>query len=145
MGQSFPKVKIIAVGKVKKGWIKDGIGLYTRRIPEVELTELKDSEPEREAQKALDHLKTYDKLIVLSEDGEHFNSVEFAHWLGQEASGILVFFIGGPTGVCQQLKKTAYQVLSLSAMTFPHEIARLLLLEQLYRSKTILQGGSYHK
>lgn len=145
MGQSFPKVKIIAVGKVKKGWIKDGIGLYARRIPEVELTEIKDSEPEKEAQKALDLLKTHDRLIVLSEDGKPFHSVELANWLGQEASGTLVFFIGGPTGVSPQLKKTAYQVMSLSAMTFPHDIARLLLLEQLYRSKTILQGGSYHK
>ncbi|MEA5463558.1 23S rRNA (pseudouridine(1915)-N(3))-methyltransferase RlmH [Leptothoe sp. PORK10 BA2] len=145
MGQSFPKVKIIAVGKVKKGWLKDGIGLYAQRLPEVALLEIKDTEPETEARKVLESLKTYDKLVVLSEDGLQFDSVQFGHWLGQEASGTLVFFIGGPTGVSQHLKQTAYQVMSLSAMTFPHEVARLLLLEQLYRGKTILQGGSYHK
>ncbi|MBT9315097.1 23S rRNA (pseudouridine(1915)-N(3))-methyltransferase RlmH [Leptothoe spongobia] len=145
MGQSFPKVKIIAVGKVKKGWLKDGIGLYTQRLPEVAVIEIKDTAPDTEAQKVLNSLKTYDKLVVLSEDGKHFDSVSFGHWLGQEASGTLVFFIGGPTGISQHLKKKAYQVISLSAMTFPHEIARLLLLEQLYRGKTILQGGSYHK
>ncbi|MEO1181804.1 MAG: 23S rRNA (pseudouridine(1915)-N(3))-methyltransferase RlmH [Cyanobacteria bacterium J06636_28] len=145
MGQSFPKVKIIAVGKVKKGWLKDGISLYAQRLPEVELLEIKDSDPETEARKVLESLKTYDKLVVLSEDGRHFDSVMFGHWLGQEASGTLVFFIGGPIGVSQRLKQTAHQILSLSAMTFPHEVARLLLLEQLYRGKTILQGGSYHK
>lgn len=145
MVQSFPKVKIIAVGKVKKGWLKDGIGLYAQRLPEIEFLEIKDTDPETEAQKVVDSLKTYDKLVVLSEDGQHFDSVAFGHWLGQEASGTLVFFIGGPTGVSHDLKQKAYQVLSLSAMTFPHELARLLLLEQLYRGKTILQGGRYHK
>lgn len=145
MGQSFPKVKIIAVGKIKKGWLKDGISLYAQRLPEVECLDIKDTTPDIEAQKVLDSLKTYDKLVVLSEDGKHFDSVAFGHWLGQEASGTLVFFIGGPTGVSHHLKQKAYQVLSLSAMTFPHEVARLLLLEQLYRGKTLLQGGSYHK
>ena len=145
MGQSFPKVKIIGVGKIKKGWIKDGIGLYIQRLPEIEFLEIKDTDPDTEATKVLGVLKTYDKLIVLSEDGKHFDSVTFGNWLGQEASGTLVFFIGGPTGVSHHLKQKAYQVLSLSAMTFPHEVARLLLLEQLYRGKTILQGGSYHK
>ncbi|MEM9265493.1 MAG: 23S rRNA (pseudouridine(1915)-N(3))-methyltransferase RlmH [Cyanobacteria bacterium P01_F01_bin.13] len=145
MGQSFPKVKIIAVGKIKKGWLKDGINLYAQRLPEFEITEIKDSTPTNEAQKVLDSLKTYDKLVVLSEDGKHFDSAMFSNWLGQEASGTLVFFIGGPTGVSKHLKQAAYQVISLSAMTFPHELARLLLLEQLYRGKTILQGGHYHK
>lgn len=145
MGQSFPKVKIIAVGKVKKGWLKDGISLYAQRLPEIEFLEIKDTDPATEAQKVIESLKTYDKLVVLSEDGQHFDSVAFGHWLGQEASGTLVFFIGGPTGVSHELKQKAYQVLSLSAMTFPHELARLLLLEQLYRGKTILQGGRYHK
>lgn len=145
MGQSFPKVKIIAVGKVKKGWLKDGIDLYAKRLPEIELLEIKDTNPDTEAHKVIDLLKTYDRLVVLSEDGKNFESAAFGHWLGKEASGTLVFFIGGPTGVSQHLKQRAYQVLSLSAMTFPHEVARLLLLEQLYRGKTILQGGSYHK
>ncbi|MEO0869327.1 MAG: 23S rRNA (pseudouridine(1915)-N(3))-methyltransferase RlmH [Cyanobacteria bacterium J06642_11] len=145
MGQSFPKVKIIAVGKVKKGWLKEGVALYLQRLPEIKLLEIKDSDPETEAHKVLSILKTHDKLIVLSEDGKQFNSVDFGNWLGQEATGTLVFFIGGPTGVSASLKQRAHQVLSLSEMTFPHEVARLLLLEQLYRGKTILQGGSYHK
>lgn len=145
MGQSFPKVKIIAVGKLKKSWLKDGVSIYLQRLPEIELIEIKDSDLNTEAHKVLTTLRTYDKLIVLSEDGKQFDSIAFGHWLGQEATGTLVFFVGGPTGVSHDLKQEAHQVLSLSEMTFPHEMARLLLLEQLYRGKTILQGGSYHK
>ena len=143
--QSFPKIKIIAVGKIKKDWLKAGITVYHQRLPEIELVEIKDAGKEQEAAKAKSLLKTSDKLIVLSEDGRTFDSVKFSRWLGQEASGKLIFFIGGPAGVSTDLKQQAHQVLSLSAMTFPHEVARLLLLEQLYRAKTILQGGSYHK
>ncbi len=145
MGQSFPKVKIIAVGRVKKGWLLDGIQLYMRRLPGIQLTEIKDSDPETEAQQVLKRLASRDKLVTLSEDGYSPDSVAFAQWLGQEASDALVFFIGGPAGVSPRLKQQAHRVLSLSPMTFPHEVARLLLLEQLYRGKTILQGGSYHK
>lgn len=145
MGQSFPKVKIIAVGKVKKNWLQDGIAMYQKRLPEVNLVEIKDAEPAQAAEKLRSLLKTHDRLIVLSEDGNTFDSIQFARWLGRGASGTQVFFIGGPTGVSTDLKQQAQAVLSLSPMTFPHEIARLLLLEQLYRAKTLLQGGSYHK
>jgi 23S rRNA (pseudouridine1915-N3)-methyltransferase len=145
MVQSFPKVKVIAVGKVKKGWLKEGIEIYLKRLPDLELTEIKDSDKEQEADKVKSLLKANDKLIVLSEDGRMFNSTNFAQWLGQEASGTLVFFIGGPEGVSPDLKQQAYAVLSLSPMTLPHEMARLIVLEQLYRAKTILQGGRYHK
>jgi 23S rRNA (pseudouridine1915-N3)-methyltransferase len=145
MGQSFPKVKIVAVGKVKKAWLKDGIALYQQRLPEVGILEIKDTDKIQEAHKLNSLIKTRDALIVLSEDGHLFDSVKFAHWLGQADSGTLVFFIGGPTGVSPDLKQQARAVLSLSAMTFPHEIARLLLVEQLYRAKTLLQGSNYHK
>jgi 23S rRNA (pseudouridine1915-N3)-methyltransferase len=143
--QSFPKVKIIAVGKVKKGWLKEGIAVYRQRLPEIDLIEIKDTGKVPEANKVQSLLKTHDKLVVLSEEGHPFNSMEFSHWLAQEASGTLIFCLGGPEGISPELKQQAHQILSLSAMTFPHEVARLLLMEQLYRAKTILQGGSYHK
>ncbi|MGC1305895.1 MAG: 23S rRNA (pseudouridine(1915)-N(3))-methyltransferase RlmH [Phormidesmis sp.] len=143
MGQSFPKVKIIAVGKVKKTWLRDGIAVYAKRLPEVEIVEIKDSGQAQAADKLLSLIKGQDRLVILTEYGKVRDSVEFARWLGQEAFGTLVLFIGGPEGVCDRLKH--YPSLSLSAMTFPHEIARLLLVEQLYRAKTILQNGSYHK
>ena len=143
--QSFPKVKIIAVGKVKKGWLKEGIEVYRKRLPELEILEIKDAGKDAEANKVQSLLKTHDKLIVLSEDGQAFNSVKFSQWIAQAATGRFLCFIGGPEGVSEPLKRKANLVLSLSAMTFPHEVARLMLVEQLYRAKTILQGTKYHK
>ncbi len=143
MNQSFPKVKIIAVGKVKKPWLKTGIDLYIKRLPEVEIIEIKDSGKAQEAEKLEGLLGGQDRLVVMAEYGQMRDSVEFANWLGREAFGTLVLFIGGPEGVCDRLKK--HPMISLSAMTFPHELARLMLVEQLYRAKTILNNGSYHK
>ncbi|MEM6597788.1 MAG: 23S rRNA (pseudouridine(1915)-N(3))-methyltransferase RlmH [Cyanobacteria bacterium P01_D01_bin.36] len=143
MAQSFPKVKIIAVGKVKKPWLREGIALYAKRLPEVSIVEIKDSGKEKEADKLLSMVRAQDRLVILAEYGKKRDSEGFAQWLGQEAFGTLVMFIGGPDGVCNRLKKKP--MISLSAMTFPHEMARLLLVEQLYRAKTILQNGSYHK
>lgn len=143
MGQSFPKVKIIAVGKVKKAWLKEGIELYAKRLPDVEILEIKDSGKEKEAAKLDSMITAQDRLAVMAEYGKERDSVAFAKWLGQEAYGTLVLFIGGPEGISDRLKK--YPMISLSAMTFPHEVARLMLVEQLYRAKTILQNGSYHK
>ena len=141
----FPKLKIIAVGKVKKSWLQDAIALYAQRLPEVSLIEIKDSDPAREAAKVTSLVKPHEQLIPLSEDGELYDSPQFAQWLSRFASGQVTFFIGGPVGVSSQLKASASSVLSLSPLTFPHELARLLLFEQLYRAKTILQGTSYHK
>ncbi|MEL6161848.1 MAG: 23S rRNA (pseudouridine(1915)-N(3))-methyltransferase RlmH [Cyanobacteria bacterium J06627_32] len=143
MGQSFPKIKIIAVGKVKKPWLKDGIALYAKRLPEVEILEIKDSGKEKEADKLLNLVSAQDRLTVMAEYGAAKDSKSFSRWLAQEAFGTLVLFIGGPEGISDRLKK--HPMISLSTMTFPHEMARLMLVEQLYRAKTILQNGSYHK
>ena len=143
MGQSFPKVKIVAVGKVKKPWLKAGIALYANRMPEIEIIEIKDAGKEKEAKKLEGMLGSQDRLVVMSEYGTVRDSVQFAQWLGQEAYGTLVLFIGGPEGMSDRLRR--HPMLSLSAMTFPHDIARLVLFEQLYRAKTILQNGNYHK
>lgn len=143
MSQSFPKIKIIAVGKVKKPWLLQGIAIYAKRLPEVDIIEIKDAGKEKEADKLESLLKGQDRLVVMAEYGKTYDSVEFSQWLGQEAFGKLVLFIGGAEGVSDRLKKRP--MISLSSMTFPHEVARLMLVEQLYRAKTILQNGSYHK
>ncbi len=143
MGQSFPKIQIIAVGKVKKPWLREGVALYAKRLPEVNIVEIRDAGKEKEADKLLSMISAQDRLVVMAEYGKQRDSVGFAKWLGKEAFGTLVLFIGGPDGVCDRLKR--YPMISLSAMTFPHEMARLMLVEQLYRAKTILQNGSYHK
>ncbi|MBE7383267.1 MAG: 23S rRNA (pseudouridine(1915)-N(3))-methyltransferase RlmH [Leptolyngbya sp. SIO1E4] len=142
---SFPKVKLISVGKVKKPWIREGIEVYQKRLPELEIIEVKDSTPNKEGEQILSLLKGSDRLIALTEEGKSFSSLQFAEFLSQADSNRLMFTIGSAEGLSLTVKEAAVTCLSLSLMTFPHEIARLLLVEQLYRAKTILQGSSYHK
>lgn len=143
--QSFPKVTLIAVGKIKKRWIQDGIEQYVKRLPELTVVEIKDSTPDGEASKVLTYVKGGDRLVVLTEEGTSYTSVQLASMLAKADSGALIFLIGGPDGIAASLKVQAHQLLSLSAMTFPHELARLMLVEQLYRAKTIHQNSSYHR
>jgi len=143
--RSFPKVKLLAVGKVKKEWLREGLAVYLKRLPELEILELKDSTPDREGEQILASLKPSDRLIALTEEGKTYSSVAFAELLSQADSNSLVFAIGSAEGLSPALKQQATHLLSLSPMTFPHEVARLLLVEQLYRAKTILQGSQYHK
>ena len=142
---SFPKIKLIAVGKIKKGWLREGIEVYQKRLPELEVVEIKDSTPDKEGEQILSMLKGRDRLIALTETGKIYSSTQFADWLSQADSNRLVFVIGSSEGLSHTLQNAAAHHLSLSSMTFPHEVARLLLAEQLYRAKTILQGRNYHK
>ncbi|MEM1292055.1 MAG: 23S rRNA (pseudouridine(1915)-N(3))-methyltransferase RlmH [Cyanobacteria bacterium P01_H01_bin.162] len=142
---SFPKIKLIAIGKVKKGWIREGIEVYRKRLPELDLVELKDSTPEKEGAQILSMIKPSDRLLALTEEGKTWSSLAFADFVSQADSHNLVFAIGSAAGLSPAIKQSAAQCLSLSPMTFPHEVARLLLLEQLYRAKSILQGSQYHK
>lgn len=141
----FPKVKLIAIGKVKKAWLRQGIDVYRQRLPELELVEIKDSHPDKEGEQIMALVKDHHRLIALTEEGDRVSSVEFARLLERVDSNSLVFAIGSAEGLSYAVKQAATQCLSLSPMTFPHEVARMLLLEQLYRAKTILQGGRYHK
>jgi 23S rRNA (pseudouridine1915-N3)-methyltransferase len=83
--------------------------------------------------------------VALTEEGQALGSVQLAERLRDSGSGRLAFVIGGADGLAPRLKQRAAWTLSLSPLTFPHELARLLLLEQLYRAQTILQGGPYHR
>lgn len=141
----FPKIKLIAIGKIKKGWLREGVAVYQKRLPELEVLELKDSTPEKEGAQVLSMLQGSDRLIALTETGTTYSSLQLAHWLSQAESNSLVFVIGSAEGLSQAVQQAAWQRLSLSPMTFPHEMARLLLVEQLYRAKTILKGRNYHK
>jgi 23S rRNA (pseudouridine1915-N3)-methyltransferase len=143
--RSFPKVKLLVVGRVKKDWLREGLAVYLKRLPELEILELKDTNPDREGEQILAILKPSDRLIALTEEGKTYSSVAFAELLSQANSNSLVFAIGSADGLSSTLKQQAAHLLSLSPMTFPHEVARLLLVEQLYRAKTILQGSQYHK
>ena len=139
------RIRILAVGKVRKSWVQEGVALYLKRLPGLVVTELKDSTMAKEAEAIAAALRPDERLVLLTEEGRTYDSVAFAQQLRNSGSERLAFVIGGAEGLDPALKARANWRLSLSPMTFPHELARLLLLEQLYRASSILQGGPYHK
>jgi 23S rRNA (pseudouridine1915-N3)-methyltransferase len=139
------RCRIIAVGKVRKAWVQEGIALYLKRLPGLTITELRDSTPEKEAE-AIRHALRPDELpVVLMEQGKTLDSVRFSEQLSTYGSQRLAFVIGGADGITAELKASATWQLALSPMTFPHELARLLLLEQLFRAQAIRAGSPYHR
>ena len=139
------RIRILAVGKVRKAWVREGLATYRKRLPGLTLLELRESSPEREADVLLAELRGDEQLVALSEEGRAVGSAQLAAHLRGLGSARLAFVIGGADGLSPRLKQRAAWTLSLSPLTFPHDLARLLLLEQLYRAQTILQGGPYHR
>ena len=137
--------KIIAIGKIKRKWIQTGIDMYLNRLPGLKIIEIKDSSQKKEEYMIKEILKKNETLITLNENGQTFSSKQLSKKLLDSNSQNITFVIGGATGLSTSLNSFASWQLSLSPLTFPHEIARLLLIEQLYRAKTITQGGPYHK
>ncbi len=139
------RLRVLAVGKLRKPWLQEGALLYLKRLPGLEITELRDGGMAREAQAIRAALRPGEELVVLTEEGHPFTSQAFARRLEGSGSSRLAFVIGGADGLEPALKAQAAWALSLSPMTLPHELARLLLLEQLYRALSIQQGGPYHR
>lgn len=150
-------IKIIVVGQLKEKYLKDAIEEYTKRIKKytnLEIIEVKDEglvEESKaiklESEKIKKHLSDKDYLITLEIEGKEFTSVDFAKKLNDifiENSN-LVFLIGGSYGLAEELKNKAKLHLSFSKMTFPHQLFRVLLLEQIYRAYKINNNESYHK
>lgn len=139
------RCRIIAIGKVRKSWVQDGIELYRKRLPGLTIVELRDSNPEKEAESIRQTLRSDEWPVMLMEQGETLTSINFSERLRSLGSQRLAFVIGGADGLTAELKALAHWKLSLSPMTFPHELARLLLIEQLFRAQAILQGSPYHR
>ena len=139
------KLRILAVGKIKSKPVKELAGEYASRLKHYFPFERIDAKDEKAALKIVEEA---DHLIVCDERGLQKTSVELANLFSQfEGRRIkrIVFFIGGPEGVGVEVKKRADTLLALSKMTFPHEMAQAILLEQIYRAATILKGEAYHK
>ncbi|MEB3319528.1 MAG: 23S rRNA (pseudouridine(1915)-N(3))-methyltransferase RlmH [Cyanobium sp.] len=139
------RIRVLAVGKVRKAWVREGLETYRRRLPGLTLVDVRDSTPEREAAAILAELRGDEQLIALGEEGRGLSSQQLAERLRDSGSRRLAFVIGGADGLSPGLRRRAAWQLSLSPLTFPHDLARLLLLEQLYRAQSILQGGPYHR
>ena len=142
---SISRYRIIAIGKIKKKWVQTGIEMYLNRLPGLKIIEIKDSTKRREEYMINEILRKNETLITLNENGHSFTSNQLSKKLLDSHNQNITFVIGGPTGLSPSLNSSASWQLSLSPFTFPHEIARLLLIEQLYRAQKISQGSPYHK
>ncbi len=142
---NITRYKIIAVGKIKKKWIQEGIEMYLKRLPGLEVIEIKDNKQAKEEHTIKEMISKNQILVTLNENGQSFTSKQLANKLLNSHNQNIIFVIGGSLGLTPNLNDFASWQLSLSPLTFPHEIARLLLIEQLYRAKTITQGAPYHK
>ena len=133
------RVRIVAVGKLREAYVREGVETYLKRLRpfcHVETVEVKDEK--LLAEKARDAY-----AIALHPVGKQLSSEELAGLLKEKES--VAFLIGGAEGLSRETLSKAHVQLSLSRMTFPHELSRLLLAEQLYRAFTILRGHPYHK
>ena len=150
-------IKIITVGAIKEKYLKDAIDEYMKRLKKytvIELIEVKDEglveeskAIQLEAEKINKHLTSKDYIITLEIEGTEYTSTEFAKRLNniQIENSNIVFIIGGSYGLSSELKQKSKMHLSFSKMTFPHQLFRVLLLEQIYRAFKILNNESYHK
>jgi len=152
------KVLILAIGKRHEAVFKAAIGDYTKRLSRFATIGWQLLDPARgkqeaattkrfETQALLGELQPDDVVILLDERGKQLRSRQLGEFLDQQkqqATKRLVFIIGGPYGVDELLRARATLVWSLSMLTFPHQLVRLILVEQLYRASTISGGLPYH-
>jgi len=143
------KFRIIWAGKTKEKYAAEGVEKYLRLlrplagVEVVEVGEQKSGpEAERLRKEGEKILRQTESYVLLDERGREMSSVELAEALRDRPR--TDFVVGGPYGVSDEVRRAASETLSLSRMTLAHEMARLLLLEQLYRAATILKGGGYH-
>lgn len=157
------RIEILAVGKLKERYLAQGVDEYLRRLrpyARVAVTEVPETgfgawpdEAEKqavlaaEARRLFRHLRDGACVVALDPEGGMLDSAGFSRWLDQQAlagKSHFTFVIGGPLGLSETILSRADLVLSLSKMTFPHQLFRLILLEQVYRALKISRGEPYH-
>jgi 23S rRNA (pseudouridine1915-N3)-methyltransferase len=162
--KGFMQIQIIAIGKIREAYLKEGIEVYRIRLSRWHTILITDLVEERIAEKCSDTEKQRAKeeegkrLITAAPDktvgvaldpgGEMLSSNELSARMVQwelKGQGNISFFIGGPLGLSPAVTRHADLVLSLSRMTFPHQLVRLILIEQIYRAECISRGIPYHK
>lgn len=139
---------ILAVGKMTTKGLNETLNHYLKQLRQLEIIEIKESNMNEEGRKILRHIKSNDYVATLEIEGTPFSSVSLSNLLArkkQYASGRIVFVIGGSDGLDKRVKDRSDQALSMSHMTFPHQFARVMLVEQLYRAQKIQDGHPYHK
>jgi len=154
------KITLLTIGKTEDKYLLDGIEIYLKRlkhyipfkiteIPELKATKNLSSEQQKnkEAELIFKNINTSDHVILLDENGQELTSKQFSVFLNKKMVGgqqHLVFIVGGPYGFSEEIYKRNNEKISLSRMTFSHQMIRLFFAEQLYRAYTILKGEPYH-
>lgn len=154
------KITFLTVGKTDDTYLKDGIEKYCKRLKHytkleiIDLPELKNTkaltqeqQKSKEAELILKKITPNDHVVLLDENGMEFTSKKFATYLEKKnisATASLIFIVGGPYGFDESIYQRANDKLSLSRMTFSHQMVRLFFVEQLYRAFTIIKGEPYH-
>ena len=147
-------IKIICVGKIKEKFYRDAIEEYKKRLSKytkIEIIELKDEDKgnilEKERDSILSKIDKKDYIITLEIEGNNISSVELANKIENIfiTNSNITFIIGGSYGLHDDIKNISNYKLSFSKMTFPHQLFRVILLEQIYRSFKINNNESYHK
>lgn len=149
-------ITIITVGKIKEKYIREGIDDYLKRLSKftkIELIELEDESFDKaktlkkEADKILKKINPKSFIVTLEIDGKELSSIELSELIEKTTitHSNITFIIGGSYGLDDEIKKLSNYKLSFSKMTFPHQLFRLLFLEQLYRSYKIINNEEYHK
>ena len=154
------KITLLTVGKTDKAWVREGMDIYMSRLSHyakfalVEIPELKNVSAlsheeikQREGELILRNLRPDDTVVLLDEHGKEFSSMEFSKRLEQRLSaggGDMVFVVGGAYGFSRDVYSRSNSMVSLSKMTFSHQMVRAIFVEQLYRAFTIMRGEPYH-
>jgi 23S rRNA (pseudouridine1915-N3)-methyltransferase len=131
------RLSINAIGKIKKNWIREGINQYKKRMPDLIINESKSFN--------IDNIRVNNIIICLTEEGQAFNSIELTSLLLNFKNKKINFLIGDADGIPSDIKDKSNLLLSLSPLTFPHELARLILIEQIYRAISISNNSPYHR
>lgn len=158
------KVSVICVGKIKEKYFRDAISEYEKRLSKyckLEILEVQDEKTpdnaspaleeqikEKEATRILKHIKDGAHVITLEIKGQELSSEKLAsriELLGVQGKSHIQFIIGGSLGLSESISQIAHEKISFSKMTFPHQLMRVILLEQIYRSYRIISGEPYHK
>lgn len=154
------KILLLVIGKTDAAYIRAGIEEYEKRLTRYVpyemkvLPDVKNSknmsetlQKEKEGEMLLEELQGTDFIVLLDENGKQYSSVGFSEFLAQKmlnGTKRLVFVIGGPYGFAEAVYKRANDKISLSKMTFSHQMVRMIFAEQLYRAMTIMRGEPYH-
>ena len=151
-------IRLIVIGKIKEKFIVDGINEYLKRIKPfanleiIEIKELNNFESERnltdEGKNVLKYISSSDFVITLEIEGKMLSSTELADYINKHYTynnKVMTFIIGSSDGLSEEVKRSSDYKLSFSKMTFPHQLMRVIFLEQLYRAFIIINHSKYHK